>query len=221
MSVECPHCGLTQQPKIATRPVGADYETETMGIYDDPRGTDFRFVAFEVSATIYWVDDFWAIAQCLDGECQTPFLLSKNLASNDWRAVITVPGASVDYLGDDTPEAVKSAIQQARKCLAIDCNDAAAAMCRAALERMAKDKEAKGGTLAAKLKDLKDRDLLTGLVYDASTELKEWGNTALHDLLSEPVELAVAEQLIVLADLVVKDLYVTPATIRDLKDKRQ
>lgn len=214
MSIKCPHCGLEQQPRIVTRPDDIDYDINALGIKDDPHGSNERFVAFHE-----YHRDYWAIGKCLKTQCEEIFLLTKSLRDIEWGIAIIIPSASTDYLGD-TPDNIKSAIEQAKKCLAIDCNDAAAAMCRAALERMAKDKKAQGGWLADKLRDLKTKELLTNMVYDAADRVKDWGNTALHDLLKEQVDKSVTEKLITLVDLVARDLYITPEQIRDLETKK-
>lgn len=214
MSIECPHCGLQQQPRIVTRPDDINYDINTLGITDDPHGNDMRFVAFYDSP-----GDYWAIGKCLKTRCQEIFMLTRDLRGNEWEIATIIPSADTDYLGE-TSDSIKSAIEQAKKCLAINCNDAAAAMCRAALERMAKDKDAQGIWLADKLKDLKTKESLTKIVYDAADRVKEWGNTALHDLLKEPVDKSVAEKLISLVDLVARDLYITPEQIRSLETKK-
>ena len=214
MSIECPYCGLEQQPRIVTRPQGISYDIDELGIEDDPHARDEIFVAFED-----YPNDFWAIGKCLRTRCEEIFLLTRNLRGNEWKIATIIPSAGTDYLGK-TPDSIKSAIEQAKKCLAINCNDAAAEMCRAALERMAKDKEAQGRWLADKLKDLKTKGLLTQIVYDAADRVKEWGNTALHDLLKEPVGRPVTEKLIALVDLVARDLYITPEQIRSLETKK-
>lgn len=214
MSIKCPHCGLEQQPRIVTRPDDIDYDIGNLGIRDDPHGSNMRFVAFND-----YPEDYWAIGKCLRTQCEEIFLLTRTLTANEWEIATIIPSAGTDYLGE-TPDNIKSAIEQAKKCLAINCNDAAAAMCRAALERMAKDKEAQGGWLADKLKDLKTKGLLTKMVYDAADRVKDWGNTALHDLLKEQVDESVTEKLIILVDLVARDLYITPEQIRSLETKK-
>lgn len=211
MSIECPHCGLEQQPRVVTRYKEIDYDRNVLGIRDDPLESDMRFVAFQDI-----IGDYWAIGKRLREECKEIFLLTRSHISNDWEIAIIIPSADVDYLSE-TPETVKSAIKQAKKCLAIDCSDAAAAMCRAALERMAKDKEANGTKLIHKLEDLLKRGLLTKIVYDAADKVRDWGNTALHELLEEPVDKETVKKLVTLVDLVARDLYITPMQIKSLE----
>ena len=214
MSIKCPHCGLEQQPRIVTRPLDINYDISELEIEDDPHSRNEGFVAFSD-----WPECYWAIGKCLKTRCEKIFLLTRDLTGNEWKIAIIIPSTGTDYLGE-TPDNIKSAIEQAKKCLAINCNDAAAAMCRAALERMAKDKEAEGGWLTDKLKDLKGKELLTKIVYDAADRVKDWGNTALHDLLKEQVDKSVTEKLITLVDLVARDLYITPEQIRSLETKK-
>ncbi len=210
MSVACPHCGLEQQPKLTTRPGSREYDRRTLGIDEDPINGNDRFTATEVPSKGYW-----AIAQCLRSRCREVYLLSREISRNDWRVAIIIPNADTDYLGE-TPEPVKSAIAQAKKCLAIGCPDAAAAMCRAALERMVKDKKAEGPKLFNKLKNLLAQGLLTKMVYDAADTVRDWGNTALHELLAEPVDEETVKKLVTLTDMVARDLYITPAQIKTL-----
>lgn len=212
MSVVCPRCGMLQQPRIVTRPTDLEYDRNDLGIKDDPHETDQRFVAYSDG---YYSGGIWAVSKCLNTPCREVFLLTKPGRHFDWETAVIIPGADTAYLGE-TPDTVKSAIEQAKKCMAIGCADAAAAMCRAALDRMAKDKEAKGARLVGKLKDLLDNGLLTKLVYDAADKVRDWGNTALHELLEEPVDDDTARRLLTLTDLVARDLYVTPMVIRSL-----
>lgn len=211
MSIECPHCGLEQQPRVVMRYNATDYDRDVLGIRDDPLERNMCFVAFEDRDGHYW-----AIGKCLRDECEEIFLLTRTHPANDWRTVIIIPSTGDDH-SDEAPEPVWSAIKQAKKCLAIDCSDAAAAMCRAALERMAKDKKAQGAKLTHKLKDLLEKGLLTKIVYDAADKVRDWGNTALHELLEEPVDKEMVKKLVTLVDLVKRDLYITPTQIKSLE----
>lgn len=211
MSIECPHCGLEQQPRIVMRANTDDYDREVLGIRDDPLERDMCFVAFQDRDGHYW-----AIGKYLKNKCEEIFLLERSYKENDWQTAIIIPSMGDDY-PDDAPEPVRSAIKQAKKCLAIDCSDAAAAMCRAALERMVKDKKAKGAKLVNKLENLLEKGLLTRIVYDAADKVRDWGNTALHELLEEPVDQETVNKLITLVDLVKRDLYITPLQIKSLE----
>lgn len=213
MSINCPHCGMEQHPRIVTRNKSQEYEVAELGITDDPRSGDELFVGFND-----YPYDMWAIGKCLDDSCRGIFLLTRDLAGNDWRVAVVIPHAGTEqYIG--APDAVKSAYEQAQISLGAGCSDASAAMCRAALERVAKDKGAKGKMLINKLEDLKDKGILPGVVYNAADRVRDWGNTALHELLEEPVDEEVTKRLLTLVDLVIRDVYVTPAQIQTLETK--
>jgi len=211
MSINCPHCGKEQQPRIVTRDKSQAYEVEELGIKDDPRSRDELFVGFNDYPL-----NMWAIGKCLDHACKGIFLLTRNVVGNDWEVDVVIPHAGTEqYVG--APETVKSAYEQAQISLAAGCSDASAAMCRAALERIAKDKGAKGRMLINKLKDLQEKGILTGVVYNAADRVRDWGNKALHELLEEPVDEEVTKRLLTLVDLVIRDVYVTPAQIETLE----
>lgn len=213
MSINCPHCGLEQHPRIVTRPESQEYEVEDLGITDDPRSRDELFVGFND-----YPYNMWAIGKCLDDSCRGKFLLTRKYAGDDWRVDVVIPHAETEeYIV--APDTVKSAVEQAQISLAAGCSDASAAMCRAALERIAKDKGAEGKMLMNKLQDLKDKGILTGVVYNAADRVRDWGNTALHELLEEPVDEEITKKLLTLVDLVIRDVYVTPSQIETLETK--
>ncbi len=78
-------------------------------------------------------------------------------------------------------------------------------------------KGAKGKMLINKLQDLQEKGILTGVVYNAADRVRDWGNTALHELLEEPVDEEVTKKLLTLVDLVIRDVYITPAQIDTLE----
>lgn len=211
MSINCPHCGMEQHPRIVTRSDSQEYEHKQLGITDDPRGRDELFVGFQDGSS-----NMWAIGKCLDKSCRGVFLLTRNYSGNPWVVAVIIPHAGTEqYVG--APETVKSAYEQAQISLAAGCSDASAAMCRAALERIAKDKNAQGAKLIQKLKYLKDNGVITGIVFSAADRIRDWGNKALHELLEEPVDAEVANRLLTFVDLVIKDVYVTPSQIETLE----
>ncbi|MBA7700856.1 hypothetical protein ES703_109581 [subsurface metagenome] len=106
-------------------------------------------------------------------------------------------------------------------CLAIGCPDASIAMCRASLDRMTKDKKAEGNTLKARLDDLVEKGVLKSSIITEAVNVREFGNTALHDLLAEEINSADAEIICEFTKGILYDIYVTPELARKAEERRQ
>jgi hypothetical protein len=119
------------------------------------------------------------------------------------------------------PPQIDIAYKQAKMCLAIGCPDASIAMCRASLDRMSKDKNAKGDTLAARLADLVKTGILKSSIVTEALNVKNFGNAALHDLLVEEITNDDAEIICEFTKGVLYDIYVTPELARKAEERRQ
>ena len=117
-----------------------------------------------------------------------------------------VPGG---ILHDSVPEPVRSAFDEACKCLASDCPRAGAAMARCALEGIVVDQGETKGVLAARLQNLADKGKLLPTLAGWSKEVRLIGNDAVHDLTVD-VPMADTRQLVEFIRELTKYLYVLP-----------
>jgi hypothetical protein len=117
-----------------------------------------------------------------------------------------VPGA---VLHESVPAPVRSAFDEACKCLASDCPRAGAAMARCALEGIVVDQGETKGLLVQRLKNLADRGVLLPTLAAWSKEVRLLGNDAVHDLAVD-VSMEDASQLVEFIRELAKYLYVLP-----------
>jgi len=211
--VKCPKCGSEQIVALEHRPTEQKYDVEALGIEDLPstRGEVYVGVAG-------WAG-YYAIARCLNDECRIDYLVRKKHIFDPWGVQSIRP--SVEKIGEGVPPPIDEAYRQARVCLAVDCPDASIAMCRASLDRMSKDKEAKGSTLKARLDDLVGKGVLKSSIVTEAVNVREFGNTALHDLLAEEINGEDAETICEFTKSVLYDIYVTPELARKAEERRQ
>jgi len=211
--VKCPKCGSEQIIALEHRINKTEYDIDILGIEDLPH------ISGQVYAGVKGYSNFYAIARCLSDNCRINYMVEKSYISNPWEVQSIRPSA--EKIGEGVPTQVDEAYAQARVCLAVDCPDASIAMCRASLDRMSKDKNAEGGTLAARLKDLVEKGILKSSVVTEAINVKDFGNTALHDLLVEEITNEDAEIVCEFTKAVLYDIYVTPELARKAEERRQ
>ncbi len=211
--VKCPKCGMPQIVALEQRPDEQDYDTSTLGIKDLPPTRDRVYVGVE------GYDKIYAIARCLNDDCRISYLVEKSYGLDPWEVQSISP--AVEKIGEGVPPPIDEAYRQARACLAISCPDASIAMCRAALDRMTKDKKAEGNTLKARLDDLVTKGVLKSSIITEAVNVREFGNAALHDLLAEEINSADAEIICEFTKGILYDIYVTPELARKAEERRQ
>lgn len=211
--VKCPKCGSEQIVALEHRSNEPDYDIHELGIKDLP------LISRSVYAGVVGRRGIYAIARCLNDECRISYLVERTSIHNDWKVQYISP--SVEKIGEGVPPLIDEAYRQARVCLAIGCPDASIAMCRASLDRMTKDKKADGNTLKARLNDLVKKGILKSSIITEALNVREFGNTALHDLLAEEINSADAEIICEFTKGILYDIYVTPALARKAEERRQ
>ena len=211
--VKCPECGNEQIVALEQRPNEQSYDTDELGIEDMPQIRNRIYVG------VKGYDEIYAIARCLNDDCRISYLVKKEYMSYPWKVQSISP--SVEKIGEGVPPLIDEAYRQARVCLATGCPDASIAMCRASLDRMTKDKKADGSTLKARLDDLVVKGVLKSSIITEAVNVREFGNTALHDLLVEEITSEDAEIICEFTKGVLYDIYVTPELARKAEERRQ
>ncbi len=211
--VKCPKCGSEQVVAIEHRIRDYDYDRNKLGIRDLPQTDNHIYVGVE------GYDNYYAIARCLNDECRTDYLVERHNLSNPWQVQIMEP--RVEKIGEGLPLQIDEAYRQARICLDVCCPDASIAMCRVSLDRMSKDKGAKGSTLKARLDDLVKKSILKSSIITEAINVREFGNAALHDLLVEEISNEDAEIICEFTKGILYDIYVTPELARKAEERRK
>ncbi len=220
--VKCPKCGSEQVVALEHRPDKQTYDRDQLNIEDMP------FLEGQVYAGVKASHAIYAIARCLNDGCGIDYLVERREYGSwaggyryydSWEVQSISP--HVEEIGEGIPSQVGEAYRQARVCLATGCPDASIAMCRAALDRMSKDKKAAGGTLKARLEDLVQKGILKSSIITEAVNVREFGNAALHDLLAEEINSEDAEIICEFTKGILYDIYVTPELARQAEERRQ
>ncbi len=211
--VKCPKCGGEQIVALEQRPNEQEYDITQLGIEELPS------LRNRITVGVTGWDRMYAIARCLNEECRISYLVEREYESYPWKVQSISPSA--EKIGEGVPTLIDEAYRQAKVCLAIGCPDASIAMCRASLDRMSKDKKAKGNTLKARLEDLVEKGILKSSVVTETVNIREFGNTALHDLLAEEINGEDAEIICEFTKGVLYDIYVTPELARKAEEHRK
>jgi len=211
--VKCPKCGSEQIVALEQRPDEQEYDRDNLGIKDLPPTRD------RIIAGVVGYNDHYAIARCLNDDCRISYLVRKEYAWAPWEVQSISP--LTEKIGEGVPPPIDEAYRQARVCLAIGCSDASIAMCRASLDRMTKEQKADGSTLKARLDDLVNKGVLKSSIITEAVNVREFGNTALHDLLAEEINSEDAETICEFTKGILYDIYVTPELARKAEERRQ
>lgn len=211
--VKCPRCGNEQIVALEQRPDEHSYDTDVLGFRDMPQ------IRNRIYAGVKGEDKYYAIARCLNDDCGISYLVEKRYMGSLWEVQSISPSA--EKIGGGVPPSIDEAYRQARVCFAIGCPDASIAMCRAALDRMTKDKEAEGNTLKARLDYLVLKGVLKSSIVTEAVNVREFGNTALHDLLAEEINSEDAEIICEFTKGILYDIYVTPELAKKAEERRR
>lgn len=211
--VKCPKCGSEQIVALEQRSDNQEYDVQELGIRDLPSTRNRIFSGVVGKRKIY------AIARCLNDDCGISYLVERGGTYHSWSVQSISPSA--EKIGEGVPPIIDEAYRQSRVCLAIGCPDASIAMCRASLDRMTKDKNAEGNTLKARLDDLVKKGILKSSIVTEAMNVREFGNTALHDLLAEEISSEDAEIICEFTKGILYDIYVTPELARKAEERRK
>ena len=84
------------------------------------------------------------------------------------------------YLDSSIPSIVRKSIEEAQKCYMAQAYSACAVMCGRAMEALCKDQKTKDWQLSKGLKELKDRGIIDGRLYEWGESLKNRRNAEAH-----------------------------------------
>jgi hypothetical protein len=114
----------------------------------------------------------------------------------------------------DVPEAIAAAAIETHKALGAQAPRASVAMARATVEATAKDKGITGGTIQSKIEQLAVGGHISEAMREAAHEIRLAGNEAAHgDILSEPISISDATDIVALMDAILERVYQEPARV--------
>jgi len=116
---------------------------------------------------------------------------------------------------EEIPQTIKNEFEEANLCFTIGAYRACVSMCQIALEALWRDKQ------VSSLKELTEKGIISKQLYERADEIRQWGNIAKHDLLSEAVSKEDAEQLLEYLEMILDHVYVQPARLDVFREKRK
>lgn len=212
MNVRCPHCQVIVplSPKRQSGHVYTSRGIEICGKFDETTGLTGSalpgtpspiYAYFDLQSYIHW------IAECIN--CHGEFIYLTASGKPVW----PLPEATVDK---EIPEKVAKVFLEAKKAHAVGAETAALLAARTALLRALRELN------RLSWKDLVDRGEITSLLYTQANEIRLWANVIGHeDMPVDAPEPQDVEQLLSYLDLLFNTLYVQPAQLQRLREKRQ
>lgn len=168
--VFCPTCNILVEAKVIARGFG-EYRSNAVNPID------------EVDAEYHC--DHYSVALCQ--RCSGPFLVREALygvpgefetVTNEVVLYPVSAGAKLEGL----PDSISRSMDQAHRSYSASSYDACALMCRRALEALCRVLSANGGTLAARLADLKENGRIDARLLGWAHGVRLVGNEAAHDV---------------------------------------
>jgi hypothetical protein len=234
---ECPNCKLNVAfdhvsrrdvwPALKERPFGAarssaDFSGASTSAEPRPKDDVFRVVQHILScqncrktAVVHqhWGPDL-PKGDDLDGFAEAV----KERASKPRLLVLVHPRRSAQTLDEAAPQEVRDLFSEGTRCQEAGALRAAAAMYRAAVEELCKDRSATGRNLKDKIADLTNRGVPADVVRDLD-EARTLGNWSLHDGLA--FSYAEVDDVASLIQEAVFVVYVQPEQRAGLRAARQ
>jgi Domain of unknown function (DUF4145) len=113
-------------------------------------------------------------------KCNEPLLAYQEDWGQGWDKPVRLYPHRDREFGDAVPKDIARAFSEARMCFRVKAFTAAAIMCRKTLEGICSVRGIKSGTLADKLKELKDKSVIENRLFEWAEALRTMGNEAAH-----------------------------------------
>ena len=200
----CPHCGAYTAPNPNVFKATVTY-TQPAGLGTTVRRHEglAEAVSFDRAGRRNY-----GVMVCL--ACDR-FFVAK-LSGGEWLAVYPIQHK---VAAEDIPEPVRSDFDEANLCLAVGAYKGTLAMCQATMEALWRDKKATG------LNDLRDGGIISEQLFLQATEIRLWAGIVKHELLPDAVGKEDAEQLLTYLEGILDAVYVQPARIAAIAQKRK
>jgi len=113
--------------------------------------------------------------------CQRPLLIEETDYGFGWTESVRLYPPS-DTVHKGLPSSILNAYQEARRCFNAKAFTAAAIMCRKTLEGICSEHGIKAGTLAGGLREMRDKEVIEGRLFQWAEALRLFGNDAAHQI---------------------------------------
>jgi len=114
------------------------------------------------------------------------------------------------------PEKIKKDLEEAKLCFSVNAINACVAMCRKALQRACKEA---GATKKDLIDEIAEKKIITETLKDLAHGVRSVGNDGVHPN-EEEVLVEDAEEILKLTKQFMEMVFVTPAKIREIKERR-
>jgi hypothetical protein len=200
----CPLCGDATSPTkewFTGQGILLDHSTKDRTVYGH--------VSLQAVSGTQIGESTYGIMVCQS--CERRFV-AKIDSRGYWEAVYPIAHKPV---AAEIPQPIGSEFGEAHLCFAVGAYRGCLAMCEVALEAVWRDQGAKG------LSDLRDKGTISQKLFDQADEVRLWANVAKHELFDQPVSREDAEELLGYLEAVLDAVYVQPARLTALKQKRK
>jgi Domain of unknown function (DUF4145) len=158
--------------------------------------------------------------QSLLKEAETDFAGNVIIEDEEWSAASRVWPEPLSQLAMSIPEAIRTCLLEARKCLHATAYTACVAMSGRAIEAMCRHFDTKKDMLFEGLKELHERDIIDARLYEWGDELRKHRNLAAHAS-GVKFNLADAKDLYDFATAICDYVFVLAAKFESFKKRQQ
>lgn len=142
--------------------------------------------------------------------CEKRFVAEET--RGEWLAVYPIQYKPV---AKEIPEPIRSEFQEAYLCFAIGAHRACVAICGVALEALWNQKNVSG------LNELREEGIISQRLFDQGTEIRLWAGMVKHVPIHDSVTKEETEQLLTYLEAILDAVYVQPARLAALAEKRE
>lgn len=199
----CPNCGAATSfspDQIIGEGILLGRSTET--------DTEWGRVQISAITTHEYDEDAYAILICQ--ACNEYFVAKREAYGDEWLAVYPIPHKPV---AQEIPEPIRGQFEEAQLCFAIEAYIACLLVCRTALIAIQREQG------VSNLKELKDKGIISDLLYKQANQVRLWANMVGHEDIPEAISGEDCEQLLVYLEALLTSVYVEPKRLSELTQK--
>jgi Domain of unknown function (DUF4145) len=200
---DCPACGVPSKLDQITSTIRDDYDGRSTDLAPHPSFT-------------------FAICRCTIANCGEIVFVKYDKEKQRIADAFPSPNSQPSTFASSIPEKVKEDLAEGMRCFYANSYKACVAMCRRALQNMAKQ-YVEARDIADQIKELRSKGFITEALFNAAQEIRQFGAYGAHpqnDMLDE-VTPEIATSIIELVNQFTEQFYVTPAKTKELAKLRQ
>ncbi len=202
----CPHCNVATSlnPVIIEddKAFMPDRSTDNSKVYEKAKVYGIKWAAYSYEVS-------YGIFECQ--ACSERFVAKKE-EYTDWVVAYPLPHKPV---AEEIPEPIRSQFYEAQTCFAVDAYFGCLLVCRTALIA------AQRNTGVTSLKELKEKGLISNILYEQADEVRLWANMVGHEDIPDKIVKDDCEQLLAYMEALLHAIYVEPKRLADLSQKRK